>query len=132
MWHTWARGEVHTEFLWGKVREREHLEDLGVDGRIILRHMFRKWDGDMYCIDLAHDGEIWWADVNTVTNVYILLTVHLSTMIVFFFLFFTNLMHKFASRNLCTEQSPTDSDDTRCCTNTICPPEDEHNNARNM
>jgi len=88
MWHTWARGEVHTEFLWGKVREREHLEDLGVDGRIILRHMFRKWDGDMYCIDLAHDGEIWWADVNTVTNVYILLTVHLSTMIVFFFSFF--------------------------------------------
>jgi len=23
------------------------------------------------------------------------------------------------SRNLCTEQSPKDSDDTRCCTNTI-------------
>ena len=33
------------------------------------------------------------------------------------------------SRSLCTEQSPTDSDDTRCCTNTICPPEDEHNSA---
>jgi len=31
------------------------------------------------------------------------------------------------SRNLCTEQSPTESDDIRCCTNTICPPEDEHN-----
>ena len=26
----------------------------------------------------------------------------------------------------------TDSDDTRCCNNTICPPEDEHVNARNM
>ena len=24
-----------------------------------------------------------------------------------------------SSRNLCTEQSPKDSDDTRCCTNTI-------------
>ena len=34
--------------------------------------------------------------------------------------------------NLCTEQSPKESDDTRCCTNTICPPEDEHNIARNM
>jgi len=34
--------------------------------------------------------------------------------------------------NLCTEQSPKDSDDTRCCTNIICPPEDEHNSARNM
>jgi len=34
--------------------------------------------------------------------------------------------------NLCTEQSPKGSDYTRCCTNTICPPEDEHNSARNM
>ena len=30
-------------FLWGNLRERDHLEDLGVDGRIILRWMFRKW-----------------------------------------------------------------------------------------
>ena len=26
----------------------------------------------------------------------------------------------------------TDSDDTRCCNNTICPPEDEQSTARNM
>jgi len=26
----------------------------------------------------------------------------------------------------------TESDDTRCCDNTICPPEDWHANARNM
>jgi len=26
----------------------------------------------------------------------------------------------------------TESDDTRCCYNTICPPEDGHVNARNM
>ena len=26
----------------------------------------------------------------------------------------------------------TESDDTRCCDNTICPPEDGHVNARNM
>ena len=37
-----------------------------------------------------------------------------------------------SSRNLCIEHSPTDSEDTRCCINTICPPEDEHNSARNM
>ena len=30
-----------------------------------------------------------------------------------------------------TEQSPKQSDETRCCTNTIWPPEDEHNSARN-
>ena len=26
----------------------------------------------------------------------------------------------------------TESDDSRCCDNTICPPEDEHSTARNM
>ena len=36
------------------------------------------------------------------------------------------------SRNLCTEQSPKESDDTRCCNNTICPPEDEDNSAWNV
>ena len=31
-----------------------------------------------------------------------------------------------------TAQPFTESDDTRCCDNTICPPEDVHVNARNM
>jgi hypothetical protein len=31
-----------------------------------------------------------------------------------------------------TEQPFTESDDTRGCENTICPPEDGHVNARNM
>ena len=35
---------MYTEFWWGSLRERDHLEDLGVDGRIILRWIFRKWD----------------------------------------------------------------------------------------
>jgi hypothetical protein len=33
MSHIWKRGEVHRVFWW--VRERDHLEDPGVDGRII-------------------------------------------------------------------------------------------------
>ena len=37
-------GEVHTGFWWGNLRERDNLEDPGVDGRIILRLIFRKWD----------------------------------------------------------------------------------------
>ena len=36
--------EVYTEFWWGNLRERGHLEDPGVDWRIILRWIFRKWD----------------------------------------------------------------------------------------
>ena len=32
------------ERRWGNQRERDHLEDPGVDARIILRLVFRKWD----------------------------------------------------------------------------------------
>jgi len=32
-------------FWWGNLRERDHMEDPGVDGRIILGRIFRKWDG---------------------------------------------------------------------------------------
>jgi len=28
----------------GNLRERDHLEDPGIDGRIVLRWIFRKWD----------------------------------------------------------------------------------------
>ena len=40
----WGRGEAYTGFRRGKLRERDNLGDLGVDGRIILRWIFRKWD----------------------------------------------------------------------------------------
>ena len=36
--------EVYTGFCWGNPRGRDHLEDRVVDGRIILRWIFRKWD----------------------------------------------------------------------------------------
>jgi hypothetical protein len=38
------KGEVYAGFWWGNLRERDHLEDPGVDGRIIVRWIFRKWD----------------------------------------------------------------------------------------
>jgi hypothetical protein len=40
-----GKGEVYTGLWWGNLREREHLEDPRVDGRIILRWILRKWDG---------------------------------------------------------------------------------------
>jgi hypothetical protein len=33
----WGRGEVHIEFSRGDLRERGHLEELGVEGRIVLK-----------------------------------------------------------------------------------------------
>jgi len=40
----WGRGEVYIGFRWRNLKEGEHLEDQGVDERIILRWLFRKWD----------------------------------------------------------------------------------------
>jgi hypothetical protein len=41
------------------LRERDYLEDLGVDRRILLKWIFRKLDGGVGCIDLAEDGDRW-------------------------------------------------------------------------
>jgi hypothetical protein len=37
-----GRGDACTGFWWGNLRKRDHLEDPGLDGRIILRWIFRK------------------------------------------------------------------------------------------
>jgi hypothetical protein len=41
----------------GDVREGDHLEDAGTDGRIILKLIFRKWDEGMDWIDMAQDRD---------------------------------------------------------------------------
>jgi len=32
-----GRGEVYTGFWWGNLRESDHLEDSGIDGRINIK-----------------------------------------------------------------------------------------------
>jgi hypothetical protein len=39
-----GRGEICTVFWWGKLRERDHWRDPGVNGRIMLRWIFKKWE----------------------------------------------------------------------------------------
>jgi hypothetical protein len=63
-----GRGEACTGFWWGNLRERDHWGDPDVDGRIILRRIFRKWDGGMDWIGLAKNRDRWRALVNAVMN----------------------------------------------------------------
>ena len=55
--------------LGGNLKERDHWGDPGVDGRIILRWIFRKWDwGGMDWIELAQDRDRRRALLNAVMN----------------------------------------------------------------
>ena len=37
---------MHTGFWWTDLREKNQLEELGVDNLIILKWTFKKWDGE--------------------------------------------------------------------------------------
>jgi hypothetical protein len=39
---------VHTGFWWGDLREGDHLGGPGIEGRIILKWIFKKWDGQAW------------------------------------------------------------------------------------
>ena len=54
---TYGRGEVHTGFWWGDLREDDRLEYPGVGGRIILKWICKNWHGGMHWIDLVQERE---------------------------------------------------------------------------
>ena len=45
MWQVWGRGKAHTGFWRGNIKEKDHLGDMSVDGKITLKLVFKKWDG---------------------------------------------------------------------------------------
>jgi len=61
---TWARHGAHIgesrdvhRVLVGNLREKDHLEDPDIDGKIILRWILRKWDVGQCIVDLFGSGE---------------------------------------------------------------------------
>jgi hypothetical protein len=39
---------MHTKFWPGNWKERDHSDDLGIDGRIILEYILGKWGGKVW------------------------------------------------------------------------------------
>jgi hypothetical protein len=69
----WARHVAHTGewrgvegFWWGNLRERDHVEDPGIDGRIIFKWIFRKWVVGYGLYQAGSGSGRWQAVVNAV------------------------------------------------------------------
>jgi hypothetical protein len=65
--HVARRGDWRDAYrvLLGKLKERDNLENLGLDGRILLKRIFKNWGGEPWT-DL-----IWRALVNAVMNLQV-------------------------------------------------------------
>ena len=69
MWHVWGKGVIHRGFWWGDPKEVEHLQDLSLDGKIILKWIFKKIErGRIDWLHTAEDGDGWLTLVNAVMN----------------------------------------------------------------
>jgi hypothetical protein len=48
MWCAWERGEMCTGFWWGSPKERDHLEERGIDGRMGLEWILGRLVGGVW------------------------------------------------------------------------------------
>jgi len=44
MLEVWGIREMGTRYWWGNLKERDHLDRLGVSGKVILNCTLNKWD----------------------------------------------------------------------------------------
>jgi len=56
MWHVQETGEGHTGCWCRDPTERDHLKGIGIDGRMKLKWIFRKWDGGGRKVDWSGLG----------------------------------------------------------------------------
>jgi len=65
----WERGDAYTGFWWGNLKERDHLEDRGVDGGDNIKMDHQKVGcGDMDWTEMALNRVRWRAFVNAIMN----------------------------------------------------------------
>jgi hypothetical protein len=72
--HLRRREEVYTEFWWGNLRERDHLQHLVIDHRwqhTIKMYLQEVGLGGMDWTDLAQDKDRWRVFVNVVMNIWV-------------------------------------------------------------
>jgi hypothetical protein len=72
MWHAWERREERNGFWWENPKERDHLEDQGVDGSIGSVWILERLAEDIQWVQLAQDRGRWRALVYMVMNLRVL------------------------------------------------------------
>jgi hypothetical protein len=65
---TYGKRRCVTGFWWGNPRERDHLNDPCLNGMIILKWMFKQWNGDTDWIYLDQNRDRWLALLNWVVS----------------------------------------------------------------
>jgi hypothetical protein len=65
---TYGKQEGGYRVWWGGLKKGDHLEDLDVDGRVILKWIFKVWDDSMDWFDPTQERDTWKAFVNVVIN----------------------------------------------------------------
>jgi hypothetical protein len=60
----WRKREVHTEFWWGNLKERDCFEGLVVDGRSVLKSVIKETGGRLWTgliwLNIGTSGEPLW------------------------------------------------------------------------